>query len=119
MSKEKLIMDVFLAEFKGYDHAFISSDKKIEAMDDGERIMYLEQVKQMTSLPPYKQEWQEVMRGLVEYLALDSLTEEERNGYRLAFVFLKKFHERIEKLSLRVENEQKKRALLKISKALS
>lgn len=118
MQKESL-REAFEQEMKGYTHALIPSDDKINSMEMGEKIMYFEDAKKMITLRCYQQEWDETMRGLIDYLSLESANETERDGYRLAFVFLRKFKARMEKLALRAQDEQKKRALQKANNALS
>ncbi len=100
MKAEKIVQDLFIEEFKGFDCPFEGSETKLKAMNDGQRQHYYLQAKDLWSNEVLKSELIEWKRKLYTELALRSQTELERQGYRMTLIAIQEFEKRLGSLSL-------------------
>jgi hypothetical protein len=100
---DNTVLKAFYALYSGYEYPFASSDEILAKKDEGGRRFYFEQAKSLVESATLRQELTEWKRTLYAKLALVSMNDMERNGYRMTLLSIRDFEKRLQSLAQRAD----------------
>ena len=84
----------FEETFAAYQFPFDKADAMINNKDNSERNVYYQKARDIIENSTFKSEYQEIIRKFYQELAIKTVTDEERQAYRLTLKFMKDLEER-------------------------
>lgn len=90
-----IVLKAFKEAYNGFEQPFERADAILTKMNDAQRSMYYDEIHNVISSESFKNEVREWKRGLVDKLAMEEVTKEQRDAYRCVLIQIKEFEARL------------------------
>lgn len=101
MNEKELLQSEFIKRFGLFDGTFDGVDKWLTSTSAGERSAYYLKAKEMVNHEVFQREMLEMKRKAYTILALNELSDLERQGYKMLLIALDEMDKRFQVLASR------------------